>query len=167
MTALYRPVRMREADALFRAGRSRFGATMSPAGVAGVRSLRRALQSGAISFVLPDTDPNLGQSVFAPLFGELANTSVLVSRLARGSGATVLMCFVERLGVGRGFRLHFRPTSPDMLAEDPVIAATAMNREVESVIRHIPHQYLWRYRRFRNRPEGAPALYARPKSRAN
>lgn len=166
MTGLYRPVRIREADALFLAGRTRFGATMSPAGVAGVRSLRRALQSGAISIMLPDTDPNLGQSVFAPLFGEPANTSILVSRLARGSGAAVLMCFVERLGIGRGFRVHFRPTSPEVIADDPVCAASAMNREIESVIRHAPHQYLWRYRRFRNRPEGSPSLYARRRTAA-
>lgn len=161
MTALFRPSRLSEMTEIFRAGRSRHGATLVTAGVGAVRSLRRALKRGEVGVVLPDIDPKLGQCVFAPLFGVPANTSVLSSRLASGSGATLLMCFAERLGIGRGFRMHFVPTDPEVASDDALIAGTALNREVEATIRRAPDQYLWRYRRFRRRPAGEAEVYDR------
>lgn len=161
LTALFRPSRLAEMTEVFCAGRSRHGADLVPTGVGAVRSLRRALKRGEISVVLPDIDPKLGQCVFAPLFGVPANTSVLSSRLASGSGATLLMCFAERLGIGRGFRMHFIPTDPEVASADASIAGAALNREVEATIRLAPDQYLWRYRRFRRRPPGEAEVYPR------
>lgn len=161
MTALYRPNRVSEMDPVIRGGRGRFGASLVPAGVGAVRSLRRALQRGETTVILPDTDPRKGQAVFAPLFGEPAHTSTLVSRLGRGSGAPVLMCVAERIGFGRGYRMHFRETDPAVTDGDPLTAATALNREVEALLREFPEQYLWRYRRYRTRPPGSPSLYDR------
>jgi KDO2-lipid IV(A) lauroyltransferase len=46
-----------------------------------------------------------------------------------------------------------------MADEDPVMAATALNQSVENVVRRIPEQYQWEYKRFRHQPEGRPNPY--------
>jgi KDO2-lipid IV(A) lauroyltransferase len=40
-------------------------------------------------------------------------------------------------------------------------ALTAANQSIEQCISVNPEQYLWAYKRFRNRPEGEPSLYKR------
>ena len=50
--------------------------------------------------------------MFAPFFGVPALTMVLLSRLARSTGATVLFAFAERLPRGGGFCLHFLEAPP-------------------------------------------------------
>lgn len=159
MTAMFRPSRVREMDTLFLEGRGHLGALHVPAGVFAVRSLRRALSRGEFVIVLPDTDPKVGQSVFAPLFGVPANTSTLIPRLAHDSGATVLCCYAERLPRGAGYDIHFAPASEAVAGDDVPKAVAALNKDVEALIRTKPEQYLWRYRRFKRRPEGEPPLY--------
>lgn len=165
LTAMFRPSRVREMDTLLCEGRGHMGTQMVPAGVFAVRVLRRALARGEIVTILPDTDPKLGQSVFAPFFGVQANTSTLLSRLAHCSGATVLCCFAERLPRGRGFDLHFTPADAAVSEPDLQASATHLNRNIEALIRRRPEQYLWRYRRFKRRPDNAPSPYdkKRPK----
>jgi len=159
MTAMFRPSRVREMDTLLVEGRGHLGALMVPAGVFAVRSLRRALSRGEFVIVLPDTDPKVGQSVFAPWFGVPANSSTLLPRLAHDSGASVLCCFAERLPNGQGFDMHFAPGHEAIGGEDIPLAVAALNKDVEALIRRKPEQYLWRYRRFKRRPEGEPPLY--------
>ncbi len=42
-----------------------------------------------------------------------------------------------------------------------MIAATALNREIESCVRTRPEQYLWSYKRFKSRPDAEAELLAR------
>lgn len=159
MTGLYRPSRVRQMDSELIKGREHLGAKMVPAGMLAVRTLRRALAKGGVTLMLPDTDPKAGQSVFAPFFGVPANTGILISRLAHDSGATVLFSYAERLPRGRGYELHFVPTDPEVSSKDKVLAATHMNLGLEAIIRRLPEQYLWRYRRFKRRPGNARSPY--------
>jgi KDO2-lipid IV(A) lauroyltransferase len=161
LTSMFRPSRVREMDALLCAGRGHLGAQLVPAGTFAVRSLRRALGRGECVVILPDTDPKIGQSVFAPFFGVLANTGTLISRLAKDTDATVLTCFAERLPKGRGYDLHFEPAHPDVSHPDSQLAVTRLNENIEALIRRRPEQYLWRYRRFKRRPNDEPSFYKR------
>lgn len=162
MTGLYRPSRVRQMDSELVAGRTHFGAKVVPAGVFAVRTLRRALAQGDVTIMLPDTDPKSGQAVFAPFFGVPANTGILISRLAHDSGAPVLFSYAERLPWGRGYEVHFVPTDPEVSGKDKLLAATHLNRGLETIIRRLPEQYLWRYRRFKRRPDDAPSPYDKP-----
>ena len=82
----------------------------------------------------------------------------LLSRLARKSGAPVLLTWADRLPNG-DFELHFREASPEVADADDEIATAALNRDVEAVIRSRPAQYLWTYRRFTIQPDGKPSPY--------
>ncbi len=159
ITTLYRPPRMAALNDLIRRGRERCGARLVPTDASGVRQLYETLAKGGVIGILPDQDPGDSGGVFAPFFGIPANSMLLLSRLARKTGAVVVFGFCERLSGSRGFRFHFMPAPAGIADPDPVVAATAMNRGVEACVRMLPEQYQWGYRRFRTRPPGAARLY--------
>ena len=157
LTALYRPPRQRALAPLIHARRQRLGATLVPTDAGGVKALLRALQRGECVGILPDQDAGR-DGVMAPFFGEPAATMQLFGRLARRSGATLLLAYAERLAGGR-YRLHLRPLPETVRAADPQVAATALNHAVEACVREVPAQYQWTYRRFKTRVAGAPPRY--------
>lgn len=157
ITSLYKPQKG-VFDALIRAGRERLGAQLVPTTGAGVKALLQALKRGEAIGVLPDQDPPWGSGVFAPLFGLPAHTTELVSKLAGRTRAPVWFCYAERLPWGRGFRLHLEPAPAAVAAADGGVAA--LNAAIEMVIRHLPEQYWWSYKRYRRQPPGGENLYA-------
>jgi KDO2-lipid IV(A) lauroyltransferase len=150
--SLYRPPRVRELDAFFRRCRQRFGGELLSPGRGGVRELLRHLAAGKMAMVLPDQDAGEGRGVFVPFFGHLANTMVLVPRLASRARAEIFYAWAERLPRGRGYVLHYRRASPALRDRDLGVAARALNADLEAQIRHLPEQYLWSYKRFRIQP---------------
>lgn len=158
ITSLYRPPRLAALDDLIRQGRERLGAQLVPTDARGVRQLYETLAQGRMIGILPDQDPGRG-GVFAPFFGIPANSMVLIGRLARKTGAPVFFCFSERLPGASGYRMHFFPAPAGIDDADPVVAASAMNRGIETCVRACPEQYQWSYRRFRNRPPGEARIY--------
>ena len=160
-TIFYKPQRL--LDELIREARGRSGATLAPTSPRGVRLLVQGLERGEYAGILPDQEPK-GESgaVFAPLFGVPAFTMLLVNRLARRTGARVIFMFAQRLGPGRGFRMHCIAAPDGVDSQDDLIAATALNRGVEQCVAICPEQYVWPYKRFRRRPEGPPSPYRGP-----
>ncbi len=159
VTSLYRRPRVRELDEVFRKARCRSGAELYPATPSGVRAVCQALRRGGVVGVLPDQDPGPGNGVFVPFFGVPTSCGVLVPRLASRLRATVLLAFAERLAGGAGFRIHIRPGSEEIASRDLEAGACALSRDVESLVRLAPLQYLWSYKRFRTRPPGCPDPY--------
>jgi Kdo2-lipid IVA lauroyltransferase/acyltransferase len=159
--ALYRRPGEAALDRFLVQGRTRFGARLVPGTPGGLRTLVRALANREIVFLMPDQDPRRGAGVFVPFFGVLANTTTLVSRLANRSGARVILGFAERLPEGAGFRLHFRRASAAVYDADLLTSVTALNADIERLVCDCPEQYVWSYRRFRNRPRGELDPYKR------
>jgi KDO2-lipid IV(A) lauroyltransferase len=147
-------------DDLILAARRRSGAELAPITPKGIRVLVQALERGDFVGILPDQEPKADKgAVFAPLFGVPAFTMLLVNRLARRTGARVVFLFAERLGLGEGFRIHCLPAPEGIDSADDAIAAAALNRGIEQCVATCPEQYVWPYKRFRRRPEGAPKVY--------
>jgi KDO2-lipid IV(A) lauroyltransferase len=153
ITVMYRRPRLEWLDPLLRAGRARGRIALVPADLSGVRALLRALRAGEAVGLLPDQAPAAGEGIWAPFFGRPAWTMTLVGRLARATGATVLMAFARRLP-GRGYALEFHPVAlpPD---GDARADARAVNAAVEAAVARCPGQYLWSYNRHK-RPAGVP-----------
>lgn len=148
ITVLYRPSRKPALRALMERVRARDGQSTAPTTLAGVRQLIKALSAGQAVGLLPDQVPPAGLGVWAAFFGRDAYTMTLSARLARQSGAQVLLAWGERLGWGRGYRIHLRaPDGP--LPADPAEAARQINRAMEALIRECPQQYLWGYARYK------------------
>jgi KDO2-lipid IV(A) lauroyltransferase len=159
-TSLYRPPKKTEFAPLIKQARERSGARLVPTNASGVKQLYRALQSGGITGVLPDQQPDSDKAaVFAPFFGVPALTMLLVNRLIHRTGAKVVFCYAERLTAGRGFHIHFLPASDALGDSDPQRAAAALNQGIETCVRLLPEQYQWSYKRFKDQPEGTANPY--------
>jgi len=159
MTTLYRPPRLAALEELSRSARARHGAHLVATDAGGVRALYQALRHNEVVGILPDQNPELGSGVFAPFFGIPAYTMVLTARLARKTGATLILAYAERLPRGAGYHLHFHEAPADFASTDPEQAAVMMNQLIEAAVRAHPEQYQWSYKRFRIRPEGAAGVY--------
>jgi KDO2-lipid IV(A) lauroyltransferase len=160
LTSMYRPPRLRAVENWLRLARERGGAKLAPANAAGVRMVMQALKAGEMVGILPDQEPPQDEGgVFAPFFGVRAYTMSLFARLAAKRRPALFIVYVERLPEGRGYVGHIEPLPEAVADDDPTVAAAALNAAVEACIRRCPEQYLWSYRRFKYRPEGAPAIY--------
>jgi Kdo2-lipid IVA lauroyltransferase/acyltransferase len=157
ITVLYRPARKPWLQALVRTSRERPALHAAPATLAGVRQMIRALRKGEMVGLLPDQVPPEGMGVWAPFFGRPAYTMTLAARLVQQTGATLLLTWGERLPRGAGYVQRFF-AFPGPLPQDPVEAATAINRAMETIISQCPAQYLWAYHRYKapRAPDVAP-----------
>ncbi|MEN9890153.1 MAG: hypothetical protein RLY78_448 [Pseudomonadota bacterium] len=170
LTAMYRPARQDWLRELEETARARPGLATVPASLAGVRQLLRALRRGEMVGVLPDQVPPEGMGTWAPFFGREAYTMTLATKLARQSGAALLLIWAERLPQGAGFRLRVAPAPalprPAAGATEEAQSradATALNGWMEALVRQSPGQYLWGYHRYKQ-PRGAAPAAAAPAS---
>ena len=157
-TAMYRKPRIAELDALLVNARNRAGANLVPGDRHGLKKMMVALRQGGVVALLADQEPGRNAGVFAPFFGEPAYTMTLVQKLLQKSGATLFDMSAYRCDHRHGFtvkcqELHIDPN----LTETEF--ATALNRRFEEMIRLVPEQYEWAYKRFKSRPEGARKIY--------
>ncbi len=121
----------------------------------------RALREGDVLWYAPDQGKRIKDSVIAPFFGVPAVTNAATGKIAKLGRAVVIPWGAVR--ERRAGRWHYRVTIgaplPE-LPEDPVAEATAINAVVERFVRAAPEQYLWQHKRFKNRGDGYPDVYA-------
>ncbi len=160
ITVLFRPPKQIWLQKLVESGR---GAKLrlAPADLGGVRQLMKALKKREAIGMLPDQVPGVGEGAWVPFFGRPAYTMTLAARLAE-SGATVLLAYAQRLAYGAGYHLHLRALEAP-LAGSREECVTQLNREIESLVRQCPEQYLWGYNRYKvPRGERLPAPEGKP-----
>lgn len=154
ITVLYRPPKQAWLQTMIETGRAREQLHIAPADLTGVRALLKALKKGEAVGMLPDQAPKVGEGRWIDFFGKPAYTMTLAARLSE-SGATVLMVWAERLPAGAGYHFHLqRPTQT--IAGSTEERALQISREIETLIRQCPEQYLWGYNRYK-RPRGVEA----------
>jgi KDO2-lipid IV(A) lauroyltransferase len=159
ITGLYKP-QGGALEALGLKGRSRTGAKLIATQGGSVRQQAiPLLANNEALYFMPDQDPPEGRGIFAPFFGVMAHSPVLVAKLVQETGAAVIFMYSERLPKGRGFVAHYHAAPEGIDSPDLLTAVTAMNLGVERCVRECPQQYWWAYRRFRRRPPGEPAFY--------
>lgn len=124
---------------------------------ADLRAMLRGLKSGLPLYFLPDMDLGRESSIFVPFFGVEAATVPAVSRLARMTGARVLMAVTEM--TEDGYVLHVEAPWTDFPGASPEADTERMNREIERWVLRMPAQYLWTHKRFKTRPPGAASIY--------
>jgi len=153
MTAMFRPARKKILRELVERSRDRPGLLATPATLAGVRQMIRALRKGEFVGLLPDQVPPDGLGVWVPFFGKPAYSMTLAGRLIQQTGCASLVLRGERLSNGRGFIVHVQPGPVVGKEETPESAAAIVNAAMEAQIRQAPDQYLWSYNRYKG-PRG-------------
>ncbi len=148
ITVLFRPPRQDWLRTLVEGARARPGLLTAPTTLSGVKQMIKALKAGGSVGLLPDQVPPQGMGMLVPFFGRDAYTMTLSVRLAQQTGATVLLAWGERLGWGRGYRVHVQPL-PQALPADLPQALAVVNHAMEVLVMQCPGQYLWGYARYK------------------
>ncbi|MFT4197524.1 MAG: lysophospholipid acyltransferase family protein [Pseudoxanthomonas sp.] len=122
-----------------------------------MRGLLRVLQRGGA--VMYSADQNFSyQNAFVPFFGVPAATLTAIPDLARRGNASVLPLWIWREDDGR-YVVRIDPPWDGWPSGDPAADAARYMRELETVVRAHPSQYLWVHRRFKTRPAGEAGVY--------
>jgi KDO2-lipid IV(A) lauroyltransferase len=158
-TYFYRSPRNKVMDALLLRWRAHLGGQAATLDAKGIRNGLRILKNGGVVGILPDQEPDQAHGVFAPFFDQPALTMTLLSRLAARSNAQVIFVIAERLTTATGWRIHFFNAEDAIADPDPVVAASALNRDVQRCIDICPEQYLWDYKRFNTKTDGSRRNY--------
>lgn len=107
--------------------------------------------------ILIDQNVAAGEGVFVDFFGVPACAGSAFARFAAHSGATVIPGFALWEPLEQRFVLKFYPPVP--VTGDMVADTQALYRQLESVIRQYPDQWLWIHRRWKTRPPGGTPVY--------
>jgi KDO2-lipid IV(A) lauroyltransferase len=116
-----------------------------------------ALREGQPLYLLPDMDFGVKDSVFVPFYGIATATVPSLSRFARLGQAKVVPLLPRMTATG--YEVQVLPAWDDFPGEDLVQDAALMNARLQDYIDTMPAQYYWVHKRFKTRPDGAPALY--------
>ena len=158
LTAMYRPMRNELMDQLILRGRLRhMDALFSKYSI---KALLKNLAGNAVVYYLADQSYRGKYSDLVPFFGVPAMTNTAVSRILTISGAALLTIFPKRLADGSGYVATIAPPPDDLPSDDPVSDMIRLTHLMEDHIRTCPEQYTWMHRRFKDRPDGYPDIYA-------
>ena len=157
LAGMYRPHDGAVMEWAVRRGRLRYATEMFTREE--LRPALRHLKQGGLLWFAPDQDTRRGDSVFVPFFGQQAYSLTSTHQLARLSGAAVMGFAHVRHDDGH-YTLRLTPVFDDFPSADATTDTARVMREIETMIRAAPGQYLWIHRRFKRQP-GQPdnALY--------
>ncbi|GAB1255513.1 lysophospholipid acyltransferase [Aurantivibrio plasticivorans] len=147
VTYMFSPTSLKAIDELMITGRTRNGGTLAPANLRGVSSVLKKLKANELIGILPDQVPETNGGEIAPLFGQPALTMTLVHKLTQRTGCAVVFGFAERVPGGFTLKLYAPPA--DLYSDNIEKSLTAMNEQVEALVRKAPAQYQWEYKRFK------------------
>lgn len=126
------------------------------------RRALQALKQGEAVGVLMDTNMLLTEGIFVDFFGRPACTTSAPARLARKTGAAlVLGLTVWDPALGK-YRLRFEPVpwiACEGAEEEIQVNTQNFTRLIENCIRRYPEQWFWVHRRWKTQPPGEPPLY--------
>ena len=156
--SMYKEPRNDLVDWLMRRSRLRFGGALFERD-SHLKGLIRLIRASYPFYYLPDQNPGDAAHVFAPFFGVSTATLTALSRLARLGDALVIPCFTRLLPKGDGYEIIFHAPLANFPSGDDNADAAHMNAAIEAGVREMPEQYMWTYKRFKQRPPGEPPLY--------
>jgi Kdo2-lipid IVA lauroyltransferase/acyltransferase len=126
------------------------------------RETLRAFKRNEAVGILMDQNMLVEEGAFVDFFGLPASTTTGPARVARRTGAPVILGLVIWDSKLKKYRLRFDRI--DWIKyEDPEkeieINTGNFTRRIEEYIRRYPDQWLWVHRRWKTRPPGEPPLY--------
>lgn len=158
--SMYKAAKDAALDWVMRRARGRFGAIMIERDDQ-LRPLIKRMRAGLPFYYLPDQSPGGADHVYAPFFGVPTATITALGRMARLADAVVIPCYTRQLPFGRGYEVELRAPLAGFPSGDPLADASRMNAAVEDGVRGMPEQYMWTYKRFKDRPPGERSVYGR------
>ncbi|MEO7145031.1 MAG: lysophospholipid acyltransferase family protein [Bryobacteraceae bacterium] len=156
MNIVVRPLDNPRIDKLAAARRAASGNTLIGKHEA-ARAILRALRENQAVGILIDQNTSLDEGTFVDFFGIPASAGTAFAKIAAHSGATVIPGFALWEESEQRYVLRFYP--PLEITGDAIDDTRRLHRQLESVIRQYPDQWLWIHRRWKTRPPGGTPLY--------
>ena len=124
-----------------------------------VKGMVRSLREGVPVWYAPDQAYHLKQSALLPFFGEPAMTNIATTTIAKLGRAKAIPFWPRRLPEG-GYEIQILPPIEGLPSDDPEEDTRKFTALLEEQIRRCPEQYYWVHRKFKNRPDTLPNVYA-------
>ena len=156
MNVIVRPLDNRRIDGIVETRRALSGNTIIQKKDA-ARAILRALGKNEAVGILIDQNASLDEGIFVDFFGTPACAGLAFARLANHTGAAVIPGFALWSEAEQRYVLKFYPIL-EMTGDDKE-DTLRIQRQLESVIREYPDQWLWIHRRWKTRPAGEQSLY--------
>lgn len=157
---LYEPPSSEVMHQIIHHGRTKSGQQLAPTNQRGIAALLKHLRKGKVTGILPDQVPESRDrgGVYAPFFKHPAYTMTLASQLIQKTGCRAVFVVAER--IEKGYKMHFVEASEAVYHPDETTSVTAINQMTEALVRQMPAQYQWEYKRFKRQPEGNRKVYS-------
>ncbi len=126
------------------------------------RQTLRAFERNEAVGILMDQNMLAGEGIFVDFFGLPACTTSGPARVARRTGAPVILGLVIWDAKLKKYRLRFdridwiKGPNPEKEIE---LNTANFTKRIEDYVRRYPDQWLWVHRRWKTRPPGEPPLY--------
>jgi len=158
MTIMYKPAKIKALDDYILKTRKRIKVNLAPANRRGVAMIFKSIKKGDVVAILPDQEPAENSGVYAQFFDQSALTGKLVCQMAHKTEASLLCCYAKRLVDGT-YCAVIKPANELIRNKDELVAANALNKDVEMCISDCPEQYQWVYKRFTWQSSGRTPFY--------
>jgi len=154
---IYSPQKNKIFDKVMQKGRARFKQGILLSRQDGMRKIIKAIKQGYPLYYFSDMDYGPDESIFVPFFGVQAATITGVSRLARLTGARVVVAITRM--VEDGYEVEVMPPWENFPGESVEADTEFVNRFIEGQVLRMPEQYFWVHKRFKTRPPGEQRFY--------
>lgn len=124
-----------------------------------IKAMVRSLRNGIPVWYAPDQSYNQKQSALIDFFGVPAMTNTASGMLGKLGKARAVPMFTRRLPNGH-YEIVILPPIDNFPSDDPVADTKRYVELLEEFIRTCPEQYYWVHRKFKNRPDNLPDVYA-------
>jgi KDO2-lipid IV(A) lauroyltransferase len=124
-----------------------------------IKGMVRSLREGIPVWYAPDQSYHLKQSALLPFFGVPAMTNIATTTIAKLGKAKAVPFWPRRLPEG-GYEIRIEAPLEGVPSDDPEEDTRKYVAALEAQIRRCPEQYYWVHRKFKNRPDYLPDVYA-------
>ena len=144
-TSLYKKIKINSVNRYVKKIREIGGSKMVETGVGGVKTILTALENNQMTCMASDQVPADGLGTYSTFFNHECYSFSLAPRLAKKSMKEILMSYIS-YDKNIGYIMNFTKPHHKIYSS---IGVDVMNKEMEQVIKKMPAEYSWEYKKFR------------------
>ena len=144
-TSLYKKIKINSVNRYVKKIREIGGSKMVETGVGGVKTILSALENNQMTCMASDQVPADGLGTYSTFFNHECYSFSLAPRLAKKSMKEILMSYIS-YDENIGYIMNFTKPHHKIYSS---VGVDVMNKEMEQVIKKIPAEYSWEYKKFR------------------
>ena len=144
-TSLYKKIKINSVNRYVKKIREIGGSKMVETGVGGVKTILSALENNQMTCMASDQVPADGLGTYSTFFNHECYSFSLAPRLAKKSMKEILMSYIS-YDENIGYIMNFTKPHHKIYSS---VGVDVMNKEMEQVIKKMPAEYSWEYKKFR------------------